>query len=133
MKVFTVHVRRHGLDPDRDFMLVPEGFSFWAFVLTFVWALYHRLWLTAIILGVLHAGAGLAVIEFGANDAVAITADIVVAVLFGLSANDLRRAKLAGQGFVEEGVASGRSVEDAERRYLDDNPALAAAMIGAAR
>lgn len=132
MKIFTVHVRRHGLDPDRDFVLVPEGFGFWAFVLTIVWALYHRLWLAAIVLGVLHAATGLAIVEFGANDAAALIVDLVVAVVFGFVANDLRRSKLESQGFVQEGVASGRTIEDAERRYLDDNPSLAAAMTGTA-
>ena len=130
MKIYTVHVRRHGLDPDRDFVLVPEGFSFWAFAFTVIWALYHRLWLAAIILAGLHALTGLAIIEFGGNDAIALIVDVSVAALFGIVGNDFRRRKLDRAGFVLEGVASGRSVEDAGRRFLDDNPSLAATMAG---
>ena len=47
MNVYTVHLRRHGLDPDRDLLVVKEGFSWPAFFLSFLWALWHRLWVPA--------------------------------------------------------------------------------------
>ena len=48
MRVFTVHLRRHGLDVDRDLAFVKEGFCWPAFLLSFLWALWHRLWIVAI-------------------------------------------------------------------------------------
>ena len=47
MRIFTVHLRRHGLDPDHDLIVVKEGFSWPAFFLTGFWALCQRLWLAA--------------------------------------------------------------------------------------
>ena len=34
MRLYSVHLRRHGLDPDRDIVLVKEGFSWPAFFIT---------------------------------------------------------------------------------------------------
>ncbi|MBI2584926.1 MAG: DUF2628 domain-containing protein, partial [Rhodospirillales bacterium] len=36
MRLYSVHLRRHGLDPDRDLVLVKEGFSWPAFLLSFL-------------------------------------------------------------------------------------------------
>src|SRR5260370_42268675 len=49
MSIYTVHVPpptadRSGPDPER-FAFVRDGFSFWAFLLTPLWMLRHRLWL----------------------------------------------------------------------------------------
>ena len=44
MRVYTVHMRRPALDPDADFRLVKEGFSWPAFFFSFLWALWSRLW-----------------------------------------------------------------------------------------
>ena len=53
MKVYTVHLRRHGLDLERDIVLVCEGFSWPAFILSLVWALWNRMWWVALGLAVL--------------------------------------------------------------------------------
>lgn len=132
MKIYTVHVRRHGLDPDRDLELVPEGFSGWAFIFSALWLLYHRLWLAAVIVIAVYVAIGGVVFWFGANEPAVLIADIVVAIVLGMVGNDIRRAKLEHAGFVEEGIATGRNRDEAEQRYLDDNPGLAAAMAGAA-
>ena len=47
MRLYSVHLRRHGLDPDRDIVLVKEGFSWPALLFSFLWALRHQLWLAA--------------------------------------------------------------------------------------
>ena len=48
MRLYSVHLRRHGLDPDRDSVLGKEGFSWPALLFSFLWALRHRLWLAAV-------------------------------------------------------------------------------------
>ena len=45
MRVYTVHLRQPG--PDEDLVFIREGFSFWAFLLTWAWALWNQLWLFA--------------------------------------------------------------------------------------
>ena len=47
MRVYTVHFRPGSLTPDRDTTLVKEGICWPAFLFTFFWALWHRLWLVA--------------------------------------------------------------------------------------
>src|SRR5262249_62058490 len=42
-------------DPDR-FVFVRDGFSWWAFLLTPLWMLWHRLWLALIVYLVFVAG-----------------------------------------------------------------------------
>lgn len=125
MRVFTVHLRRHGLDPDKDVRLVKEGFNWAAFLFSFVWALWHRMWWTALGLFVIITGAGLAV-EVLLPDPVAGTA--VMLALYaavGFVANDLTRRHLAAQGFAESGPVCGQDRDDALYRFLDADPALA--------
>ena len=45
MQVYTVHIHPGDADPMENAILIREGFNFWAFLLSGLWALYHRLWL----------------------------------------------------------------------------------------
>jgi len=130
MRAYTVHVRRQGLDPDRDLVLVKEGFSWPALLFTVLWALWHRLWLVAVGMVVLSLGleAGLAML--GADPAVQSAVSVGLTVFFALLANDLRRWTLGRRSFVEAGVVVGPDADSAERRFLDLNPTLARAMAG---
>lgn len=131
MKMFTVHVRNHGRDPDRDLLLVREGFNFMAFIFSALWLLWHRLWLAAAIVISAQVILGFAVYWFSANEAGILIVDVFTSIILGLIAHDLYRWKLGQTGFVEEGVVSGTNKDDATRRYLDQHPDLAHAMIGA--
>ena len=125
MRVYTVHLRRQGLDPDRDVVLVREGFSWGAFLFGFLWALWHRMGWSALGLFVIAAGAAVAA-EFllpagPAQGAVM----LVVCLAFGFVGNDLRRRHLAARGFLETGPVAAEDAEAALLRYLDADPALA--------
>jgi hypothetical protein len=71
--------------------LVKDGFSFTAFLFTFLWFFWHRLWLVG--LGVLVVVVGLAialeVLRVGTFNAV--LAEVLLALLIGLEANSLKR------------------------------------------
>lgn len=125
MRVFTVHLRRHGLDPDKDVRLVKEGFSWPAFLFTFFWALWNRMWWTALGLFVIVTVAGLAV-EVLLPDPVAQTAVLLALyAAIGFLGNDLKRRHLAAQGFAETGPVCGEDRDHALYRFLDADPALA--------
>ncbi len=126
MRMYSVHLRRHGLDPDRDVRLVKEGFSWPAFFLAFLWALWHRLWLEAGVIFALNAAIGLAALEIPLDLLSQGALSLGLAAIVGYLANDLRCRKLAKQGFVLAGVASGENSDTALARFLDDEPALAA-------
>jgi hypothetical protein len=126
MQLYSVHVRRHGLDPDRDLVLVKEGFSWPAFFLSFLWALWQRLWLAAAVIFAAHAAVGGAAVALGANPLAEAALSLGLAAVVGYLANDLRRRKLAKQGFVFAGVVAADDADAALKRYLDSDPALAA-------
>jgi len=126
MRLYSVHVRRHGLDPDRDLVLVKEGFSWPAFFLSFLWALSRRLWLAAAVIFAAHAALGGAVVVLGANPVAEAALSLGLAAVVGYLANDLRRRKLAKQGFAFAGVVAADDADAGLKRYLDSDPALAA-------
>jgi len=125
MRLYSVHLRRHGLDPDRDLVLVKEGFSWPAFLLSFLWALWQRLWLAAAVIFAAHAALAVVVALTGADPVAEVALSLGLGVIVGYVANDLRRSKLADQGFAFAGVVVADDVDSALRRYLDGEPALA--------
>lgn len=126
MKMYTVHLRRHGLDPDRDVVLVREGFSWPAFFLSFVWALWHRLWLAATLIIVANAVISFCIHFLRPDPLSQVVVALGVAAIIGYLANDYRQEKLAQLGYAFDGVVSGLNKDHALRRYLDMEPALAA-------
>ena len=129
MRVYTVHMRRPALDPVTDFRLVKEGFSWPAFFFSSVWALWSRLWLVA---------AGLLALEFAVGAALSLldrsfwtqtALSLSLAILIGMFANDLKRWTLFRRGFLEVAVVTGDGIDDAERRFWDQRPQLAADLV----
>ncbi len=126
MKFYAVHLRRHGLDPDRDVVMVKEGFSWPAFLLSFVWALWHRLWLAAALFGLAHAAISLGIYLAHPDPVSQAVVSLGLAAIIGYLAADIRQHKLARQGFAFAGVVGGKDIDQAYRRFLDSEPALAA-------
>ena len=125
MQMYTILLRRHGLDPDRDIVVLKDGFSWPAFLLGGLWALWHRMWWVA--LGLIIGAAGLS--GFG----VMVFADtfspqvltFAFALLAGILAHDLRLWSLERRGFVEGGIVSARNREEALLRFLEEDTVLA--------
>jgi len=126
MKLYAVHLRRHGLDPDRDVVMVKEGFSWPAFLLSFVWALWHRLWLAAALFGLAHAAISLGIYLLHPDPISQTVLSLGLAAIIGYLAADIRQHKLTRQGFAFAGVVGGKDADQAYRRFLDSEPALAA-------
>jgi hypothetical protein len=125
MRVFTVHLRRHGLDPDKDVRLVKEGFNWPAVLFSFLWALWHRMWWTALGLFVIITGAGLAVEGLLSDPLARGAVMLALYAAVGFVANDLMRRHLAARGFAEIGPVCGEDRDHALYRFLDADPALA--------
>lgn len=122
LHLYSVHVRPGNGEREEDVIFVREGFSFWAFLLQPLWALYHRLWLVA----ALFLAAGLAgdvltrVLGIAGGGQVAVT--LGVAVLIGAEANTLRGWTLKRRGYREVAVVAGSDLEEAELRFFGDRP-----------
>ena len=118
MKLYSVYIRRHGLDPDRDYNVIKEGFSWPAFLFGGLWAAWHRMWFWAPVLFVVPAAVGTIMQSLGADPMTQAVAGIGWSTLAGVLANDLRRRHLESAGFDEAGVATGRDTDDALYAFL---------------
>ncbi len=117
-KIYTVHTNSWSASADGDAVLIKEGFSWPAFLFGPLWALWHGMWRTAIVLVILSgavSGAGLVAGLAEAGD-LALSAGLQVAM--GLWANDWRRHVLARRDIRERGAIAARRMRDAEQRYL---------------
>ena len=122
MRVYTVHYRPASPSPDRDAVLVKEGFCWPAFIVTAPWALWHRMWLAFVVM--LAAGVALEVaVEFAGLDVVtAAAAGLGYSLFVGSEANDWRRRSLARRGYTMAGIVAAANHDAALRRFFDLNP-----------
>ena len=122
MRVYTIHLRPSALSPDRDAVLIKEGFCWPAFFFGPFWALYHRMWFTC--LGVLSLTILLAVVETVLHvDPVTYGAiSIGIAALIGFHGNDWRRTALDARGWRMGGLSAAADRDSAFRRFVDLHP-----------
>ena len=112
MRVFTSHQR------SADLLLVKEGFSWPAFFFSALWALWHRMWLTAVLLAAAAAAVG-ALAENLRLHSVAETALSLGVMLFvGFGANDWLRRSLWRRGYAEGPIVVAPDRDSAEWRLL---------------
>ena len=123
MPIYTVHqppLRAAETSPDPErFVFVRDGFYFWAFLLTPLWMLWHRLWLVLLIYVVVHFGLESAMSFLGAGVGGRFLVLALISLLVGIEASTLRRFTLARRGFRQLGIVGGSNIEVAERRFFD--------------
>src|SRR3954467_3128550 len=102
MKTYTLHPPQEAFPYDDDALeraeLVKDGFSWSAFLFTFLWFFWHRLWLAG--LGVLAAVLALTGVlqVLSVRPGVAVAGDLLLMFLIGLEASSLRRWTLERHG-----------------------------------
>ena len=99
-------------------VFVKEGFAWLALIVPFLWLLFHRLWWA--LLGFVIVGVLIAMIPtlVGSNLALGSYPSLLVNVVMGFIANDLRRWTLARRGYVHVATVQGANREVAEFRYF---------------
>ncbi|MDP6953143.1 MAG: DUF2628 domain-containing protein [Alphaproteobacteria bacterium] len=118
VSLYTYHMKP-GETPLVDAVAVREGFSFWAFLFGALWALYHGLWLIAVVLAAVPLLIEAAAMEGWLQQEVAAVALLLFNVYVGCSGNDWRREVYRRRGWVMAGLASGRDRIEADRRFFD--------------
>lgn len=123
MSIYTVHqppleAGAAAAEPYR-FVFIRDGFSWWAFLLTPLWMLRHRLWLALAIYLLVTVALDVGLRALGASMLTLVVASLLISVLVGLEAGTLRRFKLARRHWRNIGVVTGDDREDAERRFFD--------------
>ncbi|MBM3518101.1 MAG: DUF2628 domain-containing protein [Alphaproteobacteria bacterium] len=126
MRIYTVHLRgeREG-GGAAETVVVREGFSWAAFLVPPLWALYHRLWLTAVLMGVIGGAVAYGLLLRAGDPATGAVMVVIVLAGFGAIANDLRRWFLARSGFRLAGVVAGEDLAGAEHRWFAAAPRAA--------
>ena len=122
MRVFTIHLRPSALSPDRDAVLIKEGFCWPAFFFGPFWALWHRMWFAA-------AGLLSVLIALGIAESILrldpMTYSVVmfgVSTIIGFCANDWRREALTARGWNMGGLSAAADRDLAFRRFVDLHP-----------
>ncbi len=126
MKVFTVHTRRHGLDPDRDIVVVKEGFCWPAFFFSLVWAIWCRLWLVALAIFIVETLVNVIMAWLNASVTAQTVISLGLALIIGVIGNDLRRWSLDRRGFVQSDIVAASDGDAAEHRFFERHPQLTA-------
>jgi hypothetical protein len=112
---FSAHLK-----PDAEPVLVPEGFSLAALVFGPLWLAAHRAWVPAAL-----AMAADVLIGALVHDPARIVLGAGLAVLLGLTGQDLRRWTLEQRGYLLTNVFAVRDAEEALLRLLTVRPDLA--------
>ena len=128
LKVYTVHLRQPVRDAERDIVLVREGFSWGAFLVSVLWALWNRLWLVAVALIALELLLPLVTGWIGLGPASGGVVSFALAVLVGMFGNDLRRWTMEGRGYAEVALVAARSPDEAQQRFGERYPHLLAGL-----
>jgi hypothetical protein len=108
------------LKSDAEPVLVQEGFSWGALILGPLWLAAHRCWIAAAI----SLAAYALLLTFAPPPAIAILA-AGLALLLGLTGNDLRRVALENRGYLLVHVLAAGSQDDAFSRLMTHRPDLA--------
>lgn len=116
MKIFSILESPDGKPEKAAF--VREGFSWGAFLLSVLWALWQRMWVVALLLFVVFAALAVASeLEFIGSDLAALV-QFAIMLLFGFEARNLQIRALEKTGFRRAGIIQATSLEAAELTYF---------------
>ena len=116
MTIYTVLEPPDG-KPDRV-AFVPEGFAWGGFIFTFIWALWHRLWVVAALLFAVFAGLSIAVSLEVLGPGLGSLLQFGISLLFGFEARQLQLASLKRAGFRIAGLIQASRIEAAELGFF---------------
>ena len=119
MKIYTVHIKPSNSQAYEKPLFVREGFNWWAFLLTFVWALYQRLWFLALAVFACQFGiVWLGKPHILTPESTGIL-QLALQVVVGFAGNDWLRAGLSRRGYIVADITAADSLLRAEQRYFE--------------
>ena len=115
LKLYTVHTKSGSRHTQGQPVFLREGFNWMAFVLTFLWAFYQRLWLLGVVIFAANIVAAFA-LRYGLLDQISVMlVQFALQFVVGFSANDALRARMQKQGYIFQDITSGDSLLRAEQ------------------
>lgn len=131
MAFYTVMIPPPGSGGERDEIehaqLLPESFTWSAFLLTGVWLLFKRLWLATFLFVLLWGALYYARNMLGLTSGAALLIEFAIGLFLGLEGQNLIVRKLQRQGWRLVDVIEAPDLASAERRFFEralaDRPA----------
>lgn len=120
MRAWTAH-----LAPNREPVLLPEGFSWGAFLFGPVWLLIQRAWIPAALYVVVTVVLSALPLPQGASTVIG----LAISVLAGVLGRDWVRWSLERRGYTEGAVLAARDGDAAYARLLAARPDLAHGLV----
>lgn len=118
-KIFTVHINPSLIHASEKPEFVREGFNIFAFIFGTSWALYHRLWIEAVVIFMVIATLAIADQKSWLSDQYIMVLNLAFSAIIGFQANDLKRGALARRGYIMSDVVVGDNELRAQQRYFD--------------
>ncbi len=115
MREWTVLVREKA-PGDPDLVAVPSGFCWGAFLFQAFWALYRRVWFTALFLLVAGLVIPLAGDVAGLAPGAMLVLQLATGVILAFAANEMRIAELHLRGYRTLAIFPARGLDEAEYR-----------------
>lgn len=119
MRLYAAYVDPASPERDRATAMVKQGMCWPAFAFSVLWALWHRLWLTAVILLVAVVGIDIVFRALGADEMTSGIAGLGLAAYIGLSANDWRGRVLERRGMRLAAIVAAPDAERAVQRLFE--------------
>jgi hypothetical protein len=123
MAFYTVMIPPPGSGGAREEMerarLLPETFTWSAFVLTGLWLIGKKLWLATVLFALLGCVLVYARLRLGFGTESVLLAHAAIGLFLGFEGQNLIARKLARQGWRLADVVEARSLSEAERRYFE--------------
>ena len=110
MNIYSVYI--DSTKKETKPLLIKQGFSFLAIIFNYLWALYHKMWLIALItisINIIIKNIEISHIAYSAN--------IAILLLLGWFAPDLREYYAERKGFKLSDIILASSEEEAEVKY----------------
>jgi hypothetical protein len=99
--------------------VIPDAFSWGAFLLTGLWLLGRRLWLATLIFALVWGAVWFVHRRLGIHDGALTLLYGTIALFLGFEGRNMVVRKLTRQGWQLADVVEARSLADAERRYFE--------------
>lgn len=123
MAFYTVLIPPPGAGGEREEIeqarLLPESFTWSAFVFTGLWLLAKRLWLATIVFALVWGALYYARTQLGLTAGAALLAQFAIGLFLGFEGQNLIARKLQRQGWRLADVVEAPDLASAERRYFE--------------
>ncbi len=107
MNLYSIYTCKKDYSP----IIIKQGFSIWALIFNFFWALYHRMWFVTLVVFL----GGLIVTRFSE---LVIMERVVLFFVFGFFASEMREFYAQKAGCRLDDIIFAASEEEAEIKYM---------------